>query len=340
MGGGKGKGGSSQPQPPTRQAILTGHESTVTCLSVDEEHACLYSGSTDGTVRVWTWAAGGFAEKFAGGIPAGGAIECLLLFHPWLFAGLQAPAGTAGLVRVWQVETGGDQSLQGHMGTVFCLEQGGSYLFSGGEDLGLKVWQYSEAPAVPGAPSTLGSFVPAIELKGHQACIQDMKVTGGSAERAADVLISADRGGTVALWGFGEANASPNPLKVFQTGHNNLMGIWLEAEIMFTAGLDGHVKVWDGQGTQLYDHVCLGQQGGESGVTALAVVPDQADGVMVTACQDKAIKLWQMPKFSKRGILGYKAGHTDVVRCIAKGPGNSFFTGSMDKTICVWEMMS
>lgn len=152
-------------------------------------------------MRVWTWAAGGFAEKFAGGIPAGGAIECLLLFHPWLFAGLQAPAGTAGLVRVWQVETGGDQSLQGHMGTVFCLEQGGSYLFSGGEDLGLKVWQYSEAPAVPGAPSTLGSFVPAIELKGHQACIQDMKVTGGSAERAADVLISADRGGTVALWG-------------------------------------------------------------------------------------------------------------------------------------------
>ena len=58
---------------------------------------------------------------------------------------------------------------------------------------------------------------------------------------------------------------------------------------------------------------------------------------MVTACQDKAIKLWTMPTFAKRGIMGQKAGHTDVVRCIAKGPGNSFFTGSMDYSICVWE---
>lgn len=221
----------------------------------------------------------------------------------------------------------------------------------------VKVWRYEDVPAGS------GSFLLLIELKGHRACIQDMKVRGGALDAHADVLISADRDGTVALWGFGETNASPNPLSFFHTGQANLMSIRVDETGLFTAGLDGHIKanrrlpacpgslrptahrppcccrmqVWDAQGTLLFDHVCLTKEQRESGVTAIAVVPDHTDGVMVTACQDKAIKLWKMPTFAKRGIIGPKAGHTDVVRCIAKGPGNSFFTGSMDSSICVWE---
>ena len=93
----------------------------------------------------------------------------------------------------------------------------------------IKLWQYQDG--------TPGSFQPCIELKGHGACIQDMKVAGS------DVLISADRGGTVATWGFGESNASQTPLQVFQTSHQNLMAVWVDDAILFTAGLDGHVKV-------------------------------------------------------------------------------------------------
>lgn len=89
----------------------------------------------------------------------------------------------------------------------------------------------------------------------------------------------------------------------------------------------------------VYDHAVLQQDKQVSGVVALAVVPNGDESVMVTACQDKAIKLWMMPTFGKRGILGQRAGHAEVVRCIAKGPGNSFFTGSMspENRICVWE---
>ena len=50
--------------------------------------------------------------------------------------------------------------------------------------------------------------------------------------------------------------------------------------------------------------------------------------------------MWTMPSFDKRGILAARAGHSDVVRCLAKGPGNSFFSGSMDNTIIVWEFMA
>ena len=47
--------------------------------------------------------------------------------------------------------------------------------------------------------------------------------------------------------------------------------------------------------------------------------------------------MWAMPTFEKRGILAARVGHADTVRCLAKGPGNSFFSGAMDASIIVWE---
>lgn len=69
----------------------------------------------------------------------------------------------------------------------------------------------------------------------------------------------------------------------------------------------------------------------------MIVVPENDASVLVTACDDKALKLWMMPSFDKRGILASRVGHSDVARCLAKGPGNSFFSGAMDNSIIVWE---
>jgi len=46
--------------------------------------------------------------------------------------------------------------------------------------------------------------------------------------------------------------------------------------------------------------------------------------VLVTACDDKALKMWAMPSFDKRGIIASRVGHADCVRCLAKGPGPHF----------------
>ena len=79
-----------------------------------------------------------------------------------------------------------------------------------------------------------------------------------------------------------------------------------------------------------------------SGIAAVLVVPEvQGEGsVLITACDDKAMKMWTLPTFDRRGILAARAGHADVVRCLARGPGNSFFSGGMDNSILVWEFMS
>ena len=94
---------------------------------------------------------------------------------------------------------GVEQALEGHTGGIFCLAQGGAYLFSGGDDLGVKTWQYAEE-----------RFAPLTELKGHTAAIQVMKTVPGS-------LITADRGGTVAKWCL-ETGAAQ---MTFNTNHTN-----------------------------------------------------------------------------------------------------------------------
>lgn len=223
------------------------------------------------------------------------------------------------------MESGVEQSLEGHQGGIFCLAQGGAYLFSGGEDMCIYTWQYAET-----------GFAPLIKLEGPQSAVQRMTTVEGS-EGAAGVLVSAHRGGTIHMWDL----TSGAPTSVINTGHTNaLCAIWLEESYLFTGALDGHVKVWDGAGGQLWDQEITNQQNMPSGVAAMLVVPEGESSVLVTACDDKALKLWVLPTFNKRGIIGARVGHSDVVRCMARGPGNSFFSGGMDGNIMVWEFIA
>ena len=199
------------------------------------------------------------------------------------------------------MESGVEQSLEGHQGGIFCLAQGGAYLFSGGEDMCIYTWQYAET-----------GFAPLIKLEGPQSAVQRMTTVEGS-EGAAGVLVSAHRGGTIHMWDL----TSGAPTSVINTGHTNaLCAIWLEESYLFTGALDGHVKVWDGAGGQLWDQEITNQQNMPSGVAAMLVVPEGESSVLVTACDDKALKLWVLPTFNKRGIIGARVRHSDVVRCM------------------------
>ena len=137
-GSGGGKGGNAK--LPTLVSKLSGHTATVTSLEVDMDRSQFFSGSTDGTVKVWSWEGGNFVEKVT--VNAGGPVECVLVFHPWLFAGTTGTnTNRNGVLRVWQMESGVEQALDGHQGGIFCLAQGGQYLFSGGEDFAIYTWQ-------------------------------------------------------------------------------------------------------------------------------------------------------------------------------------------------------
>ena len=115
-----------------------------------------------------------------------------------------------------------------------------------------------------------------------------MTTVDGS-EGAAGVLISAHRGGQVHMW----ALDTGSPLSVINTGHSNaLFAIWLEESYLYTAALDGHIKVWDSAGGQLWDQVVTNQQNDPSGIVSLLVVPEGESSVMVTACDDNGTPPW------------------------------------------------
>ena len=59
-GGGKGGKPSNATQLPQKMAKLTGHTDTVSSLDVCDERKQLFSGSNDGTVKVWSWDNGNF----------------------------------------------------------------------------------------------------------------------------------------------------------------------------------------------------------------------------------------------------------------------------------------
>ena len=179
-------------------------------------------------------------------------------------------------------------------------------------------------------------FAPLIKLEGPQSAVQQMKTIEGQ-EGAPGVLVSAHRGGQIHMWDL----TSGAPTSHINTGHTNHMcAVYFDGTYLFTGALDGHVKVWDGAGGQLWDQEITNQQNLPSGVTAMLVVSEGDSSLLVTACDDKALKLWSVPTFNKRGIIGARVGHSDVVRCLAKGPGNSFFSGGMDNSIMVWEFQS
>ena len=156
---GRGKGGdSSHSQLPSKQATLKGHQDTVNCLAVSEAKSQLFSGSKDGTVKIWSWANG---FELAHTLSVGAPVEALLLSDAWLFAGTSAAGAVHGVVRVWHTDSAFEQSLEGHQGSVYCLAQGGNYLFSGGDDTGVKTWQFSGE-----------KFDPVTNLAGHSSPVQ------------------------------------------------------------------------------------------------------------------------------------------------------------------------
>ena len=218
------------------------------------------------------------------------------------------------------MDTGFEQSLEGHTGADLLLGAGRRIPI---------LWRRATRESRRGNMRRIASRRSS-SSPGTRSLVQVLRTVG-------EVLLSADRGGTIAKWGLTDGTLK----STFQTGHTApMMSMWVEESYLFTAALDGNVKVWDMEGAQQYSQVVTNQNNQPSGIAAMIVVPEGESQVLITACDDKALKLWMMPTFDKRGILASRVGHSDVVRCLARGPGNSFFSGGMDNTIIVWEFMS
>ncbi|KAK8513883.1 hypothetical protein V6N12_037251 [Hibiscus sabdariffa] len=104
-------------------------------------------------------------------------------------------------------------------------------------------------------------------------------------------------------------------------------------DIVFTGSADGTVKVWKRErvkkGTQHTLSQTLLQQ--ECAVTALAI--NNPASVLYCGSSDGLVNFWELEKNLDHG--GVLKGHKLAVLCL-EAAGNLVFSGSADKTICVW----
>lgn len=103
--------------------------------------------------------------------------------------------------------------------------------------------------------------------------------------------------------------------------------------LVFTGSADGTVKAWrrelQGKGTKHFLVQFLLKQ--ENAVTALAV--NQSSAVIYCGSSDGLVNFWEREKHLSHG--GVLRGHKLAVLCLSAA-GNLVFSGSADKSICVW----
>ena len=99
--------------------------------------------------------------------------------------------------------------------------------------------------------------------------------------KVAGMLLSADRGGTLIMWDLSTGSATFS----ITTGHTDiLMALWVEESYLFTASLDGRVKVWNAEGEMLHEQGVTNQHHGSLRVppcrclTSASALPQRAPG--------------------------------------------------------------
>jgi WD40 repeat protein len=153
-------------------------------------------------------------------------------------------------------------------------------------------------------------------LRGHKGSVDTLAV----AEDGAVYSGSCDR--TVRVWS-GEDGTHLRTL----TGHADdvcSLAIGANGDV-FSGSADTTIRVWSGRdGTHL--HML---EGHTSTVCALAVGPDK----LYSAANEVTIRVWSISDMVHLQTL---EGHTSYVMALAIGPDGDLFSGSLDKTVCVW----
>ncbi|GAB4819435.1 hypothetical protein N2152v2_006481 [Parachlorella kessleri] len=338
-----GRGGSSvkgppqpEPLPPDVELLaeLEGHTKKVTALAVDVATVQLFTGSQDGTMRVWSCESGQCIHTD----DVGGQVNSMLIEGGFLFVGLRMAAGI-GRIRAWHLQTMAQYSLDGHTGEIYCLAAAGGMLFSGGQDQSIRVWKFD--PAKNGFECSAVLLAP---QGGHGFAVSCLVVSG-------QYMFSADFGGTIKVWDLGSGQCVQTLEKAHRgTTHPAIRGLLVWEGHLVSSSLDGLIKIWEPSPeagtiinpTPVYsfpsdqqDGAPQRQQLGElNGVLALCGITDSQGRsvLMVSYNTDTALRLFEMPTFQDRGALATSSS----VRALAGGPGGLLMAGDEQGKIRVW----
>ncbi|XP_058080312.1 protein JINGUBANG-like [Magnolia sinica] len=247
-------------------------------------------------------------------------------------------------IRVWknQKEFSGFKSSSG---LVKAIVIAGGKIFTGHQDGKIRVWKASASdPSIHKRAGTLPSlkdFLKSsinpnnyVEVRRHRSSIWIRHfdaVSCLSLDEDHGLLYSASWDKTLKVWRISDSkclesiNAHDDAINSVVVGFDGLI---------FTGSADGTVKAWrrelQGKNTKHLPMQTLLKQ--ECAVTALAV--NRTDYIVYCGSSDGLVNYWEREKHLSHG--GVLRGHKLAVLCLAAA-GSLVFSGSADKTICVWQ---
>jgi len=279
---------------------LEGHTSIVVSLAVVNK--TLFSGSMDGTLKVWN------LDTFTVQREASlGPVFAIKIVNTFMFS------GHLNCIKVWDLQTFECKStLTGHNGNVKAICVMNDILFSGSSDCSIKVWNLQTSQCL----HTLSGA--------HNGEIRDLLAITDP-QGAMKFLLSSGDDGTIKVW-----NKSFSCEKIL-TGHKGaIRAIAKSGDVIFSGSDDTYIKLWNAQNfTEISMIPAL------IGVHSLAVSHASNPPTLISGHRDGVIKLWNLANITAPECQMLLSAHTEPVRALLV-EGNIFISGGYDKTIKIW----
>lgn len=284
-------------------AKLSGHIEAVSGIALPSGSDKLYSGSTDGTVRVWDCCTGQSVRV----MNLGDVIGSLISVGSWVFVGMP------NVVKAWNIQTEADFSLYELVGQIYTMTAARDMLFAGAQNGVILAWK--------GSTESKNPFQLATSLEGHTGAVTCLAV-------GAKWLYSGSADSTIRVWDL-------DTLQCIYTlnGHADaVMSLICWNQHLLSCSLDQTVKVWFATDESRFEVIYTHEE--YHGALVLCGVNDAATKpVLLCSCNDKSVRLYELPSFRERGRIFSK----QVVRTIQAGPDGLFFTGDGTGLLNVWK---
>ncbi|KAL4559487.1 hypothetical protein LXL04_031625 [Taraxacum kok-saghyz] len=247
-------------------------------------------------------------------------------------------------IRVWR-NMKEFTAFKSHSGLVKAIILSGDKIFTGHQDGRVRVWKKNRKdPRNHKRVGTFPTFFDVLKTSVRPKNYVEVKrkcttlwikhcdaISCLSIDEDEGLLYSASWDRTFKVWQTSNSKCLES-VKAHDDAVNSVIGT--KSGLVFTGSADGSVKVWKREGkgkTMKHLHVetLLNQ---ECAVTALAV--SKNGSFVYCGLSDGLVNFWEWEKQLFHG--GFLKGHSLAVLCLAAA-GNLLFSGSADKTICVWK---